>query len=211
MPFDHPVADAAALGALYAQPHPLVQDKVIDHLDPAARAFVAASPFLVVATTGPRGADASPRGGPPGFVAVLDDHRIAFGDLAGNNRLDTFGNVLHEPQVGLLFLIPGLGETLRVNGRATLTTDPDVLDRTTIDGRRPKVAMGIDVSACFVHCAKAFRRAGLWDPASWPPPEHRPTAGQLLKDHLGLDVAPEAIDADLEQSYRATLWTAGGT
>lgn len=210
MPFAHAVADPAALRELYRQPHQLVLDKVVDRVDAAARLFVAASPFVVVATTGPRGTDASPRGGPPGFVAVLDEHRIALGDLAGNNRLDTFGNVLHEPAVGLIFLVPGVGETLRVNGRATLTTDPEVLDRTTIDGRRPKVAMGIDVEACFIHCAKAFRRSGLWDPASWPALEDRPSAACVLKDHLALEVAPDQIEADLEHAYRTTLWEAGG-
>lgn len=210
MPFAHAVTDHAALRELYRQPRQLVLDKVIDHVDDGARDLIAASPFVVVATTGPRGTDASPRGGPPGFVAVLDEHRIALGDLAGNNRLDTFGNVLHEPAVGLIFLVPGLGETLRVNGRATLTTDPDVLDRTSIDGRRPKVAMGIDVEACFIHCAKAFRRSGLWDPATWPSPDARPSAACVLREHLALEATAEQIEADLEVAYRTTLWDAGG-
>lgn len=210
MPFSHAVADAAALRTRYREPHPLVLRKVIDRIDAGARAFIAASPFAVVATTGRRGTDASPRGGPPGFVAVLDEHRIALGDLAGNNRVDTFSNVLDDPAVGLIFLVPGLGETLRVNGRATLTTDPDVLDRTAIDGRRPKVALGVDVEACFIHCAKAFRRSGLWDPATWPEPGSRPTAGAVLRDHLDIEATPEEIDADLEAGYEATMWETGG-
>jgi len=210
VPFDHAVTDLIALRERYREPHALVVDKVIDHLDAAARDFIAAAPFVVVATTGPRGTDASPRGGPPGFVATLDEHRLALGDLAGNNRLDTFSNVVHQPAVGLLFVVPGLGETLRVNGRATLTTDPEVLDRTTIDGRRPRVAMGVDVEACFLHCAKAFRRSSLWDPASWLSPEDRPSPGCLLRDHVGLDATAEQIEANLESSYAATLWEPGG-
>jgi PPOX class probable FMN-dependent enzyme len=210
MPFDHALASPDDLRRHYAQPHPVVLRKVQDRIDGGARRFIARSPFLVLATSGAAGADASPRGGPPGFVTVLDDHRLAFGDLSGNRRLDSFENVVADPVVGLLFLIPGLGETLRVNGRGTVTTDPAVLDACTVEGVRPGVALGVDVDAVYIHCAKAFRRSGLWDPASWPAEDERPTAGAVLVGHLGLDqVTPEAIDADLEQGYAATLWKAG--
>jgi uncharacterized protein len=171
---------------------------------------VEASPFVVVATNGPAGADASPRGGAPGFVAVLDQARLAMGDLAGNNRLDTHTNLLAHPQVGILFLVPGVDETLRVNGRATLTTDPAVLDAVAVDGRRPPVAIGIDVEECFIHCAKAFRRSALWDPSTWPAPQDRPSAARALRDHVGLDASPEVIEADLEAGYQATMWEPGG-
>lgn len=210
MPFDHAVTTADGLRRLYREPHELVVRKQIDHLDAAARSFIAASPFVVVATAGPGGGDASPRGGPPGFVAVLDDHRLAFGDLAGNNRLDTYTNLLAHPEVGLLFVVPGVDETLRVNGRASLTTDPAVLDAVALDGRRPRLAVGVDVQQCYVHCAKAFRRARLWDPASWLPPSQRPSAACAFRDHLRLDVDPQVIAADLEAGYRATMWEPGG-
>ena len=210
MPFHDAIEDVAGLRALYRDPHPLVLRKAIDHVDDAARAFVEASPFVVIATSSGGGADASPRGGPPGFVAVLDRHRLAFGDLAGNNRLDTQSNLLDHPHVGLLFLVPGVDETLRVNGRATLTTDPDVLDATTVDGRRPRLAVGIDVDECFIHCAKAFRRSQLWDPAAWPEGEDRPSAACALRDHLQLDVDPRVVEADLEAGYQATMWEPGG-
>jgi PPOX class probable FMN-dependent enzyme len=164
----------------------------------------------VLATTGDRGTDASPRGGPPGFVRVLDDRRLALGDLAGNRRLDSFENVLANPAVGLLFLVPGMGETLRVNGRASLTTDPAVLDACTIDGVRPGVAVGVDVDEVFLHCAKAFRRSGLWDPATWPADGDRPRAADIWKSQLGFDAPSEAIEADLEAGYRATMWEPGG-
>ncbi len=210
MPFAHAVTDIEALRTIYRQPHELVVRKQIDHVDDAARAFVEASPFVVVATNGPAGADASPRGGAPGCVKVLDPGRLAMGDLAGNNRLDTHTNIVARPEVGLLFLVPGVEETLRVNGRATLTTDPAVLGAVAADGRRPGMAIGIDVEECYIHCAKAFRRSKLWDPSSWPERADRPSAARALRDHIGLEASPEAIEADLEAGYRATLWDPGG-
>lgn len=211
MPFADAITDEKALRRLYRAPHELVLRKQIDHVDPAARSFIAASPFLVLATAGGKGADASPRGGPPGFVAVLDEHRLAFGDLSGNNRLDTLTNLLTQPDVGLLFLVPGVDETLRVNGRATLTTEPAVLEATTLDSRRPTVAVGVDVEECFIHCAKAFRRSRLWTTASWLAPEERPSAARALRDHLQLDVDAQVIEDDLEVGYRQTLWEPGGS
>lgn len=211
MPFDHAITDQAGLRRLYRDAHPNVRAKAIDHIDAGARRFIALSPFVVLSTAGGERVDSSPRGGPPGFVAVLDDRRVALGDLAGNNRLDSIGNIVERPRVGLMFVIPGHGETLRVNGRATVTTDPAVLDACRLDGKLPKVAVGVDVEECFVHCAKAFRRSGLWDPATWPAAGAAPTAGALFKAHLGLDDIPaELIDADLEAGYRATMWEVGG-
>ena len=210
MPFEDAVTDEVALRRLYRQPHPIVVRKAIDHLDEGARGFIARSPFVLVATAGSRGADASPRGGAPGFVTVLDEHRLAFADLAGNNRLDSYRNLLEQPAMGLLFLVPGVGETLRVNGRATLTTDPGVLAAVAVDGRPPRTAIGVDVDACFIHCAKAFRRSGLWDPVTWPQPEDRPSAACILNDHLELGLDPKTIEDDLEAGYAATMWEPGG-
>lgn len=210
MPFTDAVTDSHALRELYREPHGLVLRKQIDHIDAAARSFIAASPFFVFATANTRGTDASPRGGPPGFVAVLDGSRIAFGDLSGNNRLDSLTNLITQPDVGLLFLVPGVDETLRVNGRATLTTQPAILDATAIDGRVPRVAVGVDVAECFIHCAKAFRRSQLWDPHAWPSPEERPSAACALRDHLHLDLDPKVIEDDLEAGYRETMWEPGG-
>ncbi len=210
MPFDQTISDIGSLRDVYREPHDVVRRKVIDRVDQSAAAFIAASPFAVIATHGPDGGDASPRGGPPGFVAVLDEHRIAFGDLAGNNLLDTYTNLIDHPDVGILFLVPGVDETLRVNGRATLTTDPAVLDATTIDGRRPKMAVGIDVDACYIHCAKAFRRSDLWDQTTWPRTDDQPSAACILRDHLDIDVDPALIAADLEAGYQVTMWEPGG-
>jgi PPOX class probable FMN-dependent enzyme len=209
MPFAHVIADLDGLRQHYAEPHPAVQRKQIDHVDAAARELIAVSPFVAVGTIGPHGGDVSPRGGPPGFVAVLDDHRLALGDLAGNRRLDTYENVLADPRVGLLFLVPGMGETLRVNGRACLTTDPEVLEACAFAGTRPHVALGIEVDEVFLHCAKAFRRSRLWDPEAWPTADERPSAGRIFRDHAGIDVPAEVIDADLEAGYVATMWEPG--
>jgi PPOX class probable FMN-dependent enzyme len=198
------------LGALYRPPHEAVVRKQQPRVDEASAAFVAASPLVVLATTSSAGTDASPRGGPPGFVRMLDDTTLAFGDLSGNNRLDSYRNIDAHPEVGMLFLVPGLEETLRVNGRARISVDDDVLDATTIDGRRPKVAVVVDVAECYIHCAKALRRSGVWDTSTWPAPEARPSAAAGFVAHLGLDVEPEVVEADLEAGYRVTLWEPGG-
>jgi uncharacterized protein len=205
------VADESSLRQLYRPVNPLVLRKDVGRVDDGAAAFLAATTLLVVASTGPGGADASPRGGPPGFVRVLDEHRIAFGDLAGNNRLDTYTNLTTHPALGLLAIVPGTEETLRCNGRAEVTTDPDVLEATAIDGRVPKVAVVVHVEECYIHCGKALRRAGVWEPSSWPADSTRPSPAAILTDHLELEVAPELVAADLEEGYRATLWERGGS
>ena len=206
----HAVTDEAGLRQRYRQPHPAVVDKARPRVDPAAAAFLATSPLMVLATTSAAGTDASPRGGPPGFVVVLDAHHVAFADLSGNNRLDSYGNIVEHQQVGLLFLVPGVGETLRINGRASITTDPLVLEATAIDGVQPKVAVVVDVDECFIHCAKALRRSGVWDPTTWLSPADRTSAAEVIVDQFQLDVAPEVVESELEEGYKATLWVEGG-
>jgi PPOX class probable FMN-dependent enzyme len=200
----------ATLRSRYRPPSQPVVDKSIDHLDDGATGFIERSPLFVFATTNGVETDASPRGGPPGFVRVLDRHRLVFADLAGNNRLDSYTNVLERPSVGLLFIVPGLDETLRVNGSAWLTDDPDVLERCAIDGRVPKLAVGVTVAECFIHCAKALRRSAVWDVSTWPVGDDRPSAAAIINDHLQLDLDPAVIEADLEAGYAATMWQPGG-
>ena len=185
--------------------------KQIDHLDDGARQFLASATLAVVATFGPDGADNSPRGGPPGFLRVLDDRRLAFGDLSGNNRLDSYSNLTENPVVGMLCIVPGLDETMRINGTASLTTDEAVLAATAIDGRTPKVAVVVEVSECYIHCAKALRRSKIWDTSSWPAADRRPSAAKILTDHMGIDIDPAVVEAGLEANYEATIWERGGS
>ena len=138
---------------------------------------------------------------------MLDAHRLAIGDLPGNNRIDTWRNVVANPHVGLLFMIPGLDETLRVNGRAWLVRDDDVLDACTVAGRRPPVALGVAVDEAFIHCAKAFRRSELWNPQQWPDRSDMPTVACMLIDHVGIEgQTGEQVAAALEVGYEKTMW-----
>lgn len=207
---DGTIGSEAELREHYREAPEGVWRKQIDHLDDGARTFLAATTLAVVATLGPEGADNSPRGGPPGFLRPLDDHRLAFGDLSGNNRLDTYTNLTEHPQVGMLCIVPGMEETMRVNGTGYLTTDPAVLEATEIDGRVPKVAVVVEVTECYIHCAKALRRAGIWDPSSWPAQDERPSPAAILVQHVDIDVDPALVEADLEAGYQATMWEQGG-
>ena len=200
----------AELRTRYRDPSQIALRKDVGRIDDGARDYIAASPFVVVASTNDDGCDASPRGGPPGFVAVLDEHRIAIPDLSGNNRLDTLGNLVDHPAVGLLFFVPGVDESLRVNGRATVTDDPAVLDACVVDGKRPRVAVVVDVEQCYIHCAKAFRRAGMWDPSSWLAADERPKPECILKDHIAWDGDASNVREVLEQGYEKTMWEVGG-
>lgn len=210
MPFDDVITDLDGLRTIYGQPHQVVADKAIDHVDDTAAGFIARSPFVALGTFGPGGGDVSPRGGPPGFVRVLDPKRIALGDLIGNRRLDSYSNVVQDGRVGLLFLVPGLGETLRINGTACLTTNPEVLEAVSFPGVKATAALGIDVEEVFLHCAKAFRRSELWDPTTWPAKEDRPSPGAIFKAHAGIEeVSAEDIEAGLEADYQVGLWHPG--
>ncbi len=211
--FTDVVETEAELRELYRHPAPLTKAKVIARLDHHARTFIEHSPFVLLGTSALDGtADVSPKGGPPGFVVVLDDEHLAIPDLAGNNLLDSIGNIVGGSGIGLLFLIPGIDETLRVNGRACLTTDAAVLDACAVKDRRPKAAIGVTVVEQFMHCAKAFRRSELWDAGSWPERAVLPTLGCIIKDQIpGVgDVDAAAIDASLEEGYEKTMWEPGG-
>lgn len=199
------------LRTVYRQPSGGAVDKVIDRLDRHCAEFLAASPFFVLATAGADGVcDASPKGGAPGFVRVLDEHRLAWPDLSGNNRLDSFENLVANAHVGLLFVIPGMDETLRVNGRAELSTDPELCAALDVGGKPAKVAVVVHVAEAYVHCSKAFRRAALWSPETWPAATERPSAACMLRDHVAIDVAASVIDDALEQDARDTLWQPAG-
>jgi PPOX class probable FMN-dependent enzyme len=204
------VETVEGLREIYRPPAQRSLDKEIDHLDRHCRDFIAHAPFAVLATGRADGrVDVSPKGGTPGFVAVLDDHRLALPDMAGNNRLDSMGNIVSDGNASLLFMVPSVDETLRVVGRASISVDPAVLDACPIDGMRPNVAVVLEVTTAYIHCAKAFRRSGLWDPDRWPDASDMATPACMLKDHIGSDV--EMSPADMEARYAATTWVMGGT
>ena len=204
--FRNVIGSEAALRELYRLPNALVRGKVKPDLDPGSIAFIGRSPFLLVGTQGPDGLDVSPRGGAPGFVKVLGPDALAIPDLSGNNLLDTLTNVVRDGRVGLLFTVPGKDETLRVNGRAFVVTDDDVLDRFTDDARRPKAAIGVLVDQVFIHCAKAFRRSKLWQPESWVALADAPDGAEILVcQSLGGDFSADQIRAALENGYVSDL------
>jgi uncharacterized protein len=205
-PFAHLLTTVDELRERYRQPSRLVQAKKVDTLDETTRAFVAASPFVLLATAAADGScDVSPRGGPPGFVRVLDDRRLALPDLSGNNLLDSLINLTSNAHVGLLFLLPGRDETLRVDGRAWVTVDPSLLELWDGELRTPKAVVGVEVTHAFVHCAKSFRRGRVWDPASWAEMAAAPDACELLVSHLALDASPADVRANLDEGYAHDL------
>lgn len=196
----------------YRAPAQRSLDKEVDHLDAHCRDFIGHAPFAVLATVDAGGrVDISPKGGPAGFVKVLDDSRLAVPDMAGNNRLDSMRNIVDAGGASLLFLVPGTDESLRVVGRATLSLDDAILDACPIDGMRPNVAIVLDVQTAFIHCAKALRRAGMWEPTRWPDTSAMATPACMLRDHVGLTATVEETAAALEASYQATTWAMGGT
>lgn len=205
--FSEEITDAEALRALYPPTSGRAAAKVIDHVDAICRRYIAASPFVLVATRGRDGhMDISPKGDPAGFVAVLGPRHLAIPDRPGNNRLDTFENVLAHPEVGLLFLIPGHPDTLRVAGRGRLVADPGLLERLAIGGRPARLALVVEVAEVFTHCPKCAIRSGLWNPERWPDLGDVPSLAEALVAHAGLTVSEESVAADLAEGNRTTLY-----
>ena len=190
------------LREVYAEPAERSLLKEVDRLDEHCRDFVARSPFVLLASANARGeCDVSPKGGPAGFVHVLDEHRLLIPDATGNRRLDSLQNILENPRVGLIFLIPGLGETLRVNGRVLITRDPALLDGLATGGRPPQLGLIVTVEQAYLHCAKCILRSHLWDRGTWEEEAELPSAAAILNDHIGIgDLAASA--AHLADSYK---------
>ena len=180
-------------------------------LDAHAQAFIGRSPFVCIGTQNSDGrADVSPRGDPVGFVKVLDAHTIAIPDRPGNNRLDSLVNILGNPSVGLLFIIPGFEDTLRINGQARLVTDPELLAGMSVNNKMPKLAIVVRVSEVFMHCAKAFRRSHLWDPAQFQDRAEMASLSKIILDQTnGAPTDPgemRRIDDDLEVEYKNSMY-----
>jgi len=173
------------LRELYGPPSARAVAKQQPALNEDSRAFIAHAPFLVMGTSGADGrCDVSPKGDAPGFVHVVDDHTLLIPDRPGNNRLDGLGNIVQNPHVGLLFFIPGREDTLRVNGRATISRDEALLERLAVNGKRPQTALVVEVEQTFMHCARAFKRAGLWQPERWPDTSAVPSMQRMIWDLL---------------------------
>jgi PPOX class probable FMN-dependent enzyme len=191
------VTTVAELREIVGEPDPYVANKVKDRLSPVQCDWLAHSPLAFVATTDEQGrVDVSPKGDPPGFVHVIDDRTIAIPDRTGNKRVDGYRNLLQRPQVGTVFLIPGRGDTLRINGRARILADADYFDTMIVQGKRPLLAMEIAIEEVFFHCAKAFLRSDAWKPETWNPTA-LPSVAQLAKALLRTDWT----DAQLEERY----------
>jgi len=199
------------LRTIYREARGGAVDKVIQKLDAHCVDFLARSPFMVLSTADADGrVDGSPKGGEPGFVRALDDGRVAWADSSGNNRLDSFENMVDNPHVALLFMIPGLDETLRINGPAELSTDPELCEKFAFKDRPAKVVAVVTVAEAYLHCAKAFRRAGLWEPDSWPAKDELPSGVQILKDHAALEVPVDQLTDWYNKDADETLWQPGG-
>jgi PPOX class probable FMN-dependent enzyme len=200
------VTSIAELRELHRDPSTLVRQKKKSVIDDATRRFIETSPFLLVATAGPDGgADVSPRGGDPGFVRVLDDRHVAIPDLNGNNLLDSLSAVVTTGRAGLLFVVPGLDETVRLNGAAWVSTDAELLGSFSAAMRTPKVALVVRADEVFVHCAKAFRRGRVWEPASWAELDGAPDGMEILCAQRLVDEATDEIRAAAEAGYDRDL------
>lgn len=197
---------AADLDRLYKAPHPLTVKKCLDHVEKHGARFIARSPFCVVASSGPDGSmDVSPRGGTPGFVHVADPTTLLMPDRPGNNRLDTLRNlVAGSGRIGLMFMIPGIDDIYRINGRASLTDDADMRAGFVEFGKTPSLLVRITVEEAFLHCPKAIMRGGLWDAATWADRSEIPSVAEMVSDQLGLG-KPTASNEAIIESYKTQL------
>ena len=209
--FKDTVTSREELRAIFGAPGERALLKERPRLDAHTRAFIARSPFVLLATSSAAGrCDVSPKGDAPGFVLVLDDTHLVVPDRIGNNRIDGLTNIVENPHVGMIFLIPGREDTLRVNGRASIVRDAEILARLEVQGKVPKIAIGVEVEECFLHCAKAFKRSGLWDRDRWPDVAGLPSMARILWDQIEAKPADlscvEDYERDQQERLRKTLY-----
>ncbi len=201
---EHLVTSRDALRTLVGTPSVVALQKQLPALDVHCRAFIARSPFLLLGTSSPAGdCDVSPKGDGPGFVLVLDDNTLVIPDRPGNRRVDSLTNIVENPHVGLLFLSPGVDETLRVNGTAVISRDPELLERLEFNGKRPLLAIVVTVQEAFLHCARSFKRAHLWEPAEWQPRAELPSLARIIMDQTQTtECSLEELESKIEDSNR---------
>lgn len=200
------IATIEELEAIYGQPNEASTVKVANRITPQYRVLIDKSPFATLATAGPEGLDCSPRGDLPGFVRVHDEKTLMMPDRRGNNRVDSLRNIVCDARIALLFLIPGSGSTLRVNGRAQVSAEPDLLASFTFDGRAPRTVIVVTVDEIYFQCARAIVRSDLWNPDGRVDPKSLPTPGQILADMSENRVGGEDYDRAWPERARQTLW-----
>lgn len=200
---DHKITDETALRTRYRDVSTLAKKKVMPRLDRHSRAFIAISPFLCISTAAADGkADVSPRGDPPGFVQVLDDATLLIPDRSGNNRLDTFSNILANPNVGLIFFVPGMEETLRIDGTAEIVAEHPALQTCAVNGSVPETGILVRVAHAHLHCAKALKRAKLWDAEEQIDRKSFPSLGKMITDQVaGLEMSADEADERIDKGY----------
>ncbi|WP_442956418.1 pyridoxamine 5'-phosphate oxidase family protein [Paenibacillus sp. YIM B09110] len=190
-------------------PGTLASNKVIHALDSNSVEFINKSSFIVLATSNHEGlCDASPRGDAPGFVHVVDEKHLFIPERPGNKRMDSIQNILQNPHIGIIFMIPGMEETFRINGKACVTRDPALLSETAVKGKLPIMGIGIEIEECYMHCAKAFKRSGLWTPDSWLSKSELPSASKIIAAHVRgkMEVTEEQVKDSLEETYTKRLY-----
>jgi len=203
----HDLRDDAGLRGVYADgPGETSLAKVADHIHPLYRPYIEAAPFAVLATLGPQGLDTSPRGDAPGFVHIADAHTLLLPDRRGNQRIDSLRNLVHDPRMALLFLIPGIGEALRVNGTARISASPALREQFIVDGKTPASVLVINVRSVYFQCARAIKRSGLWDPAAQIDRCALPSPGAILECLSRDGIDGRAYDAALQARQAATLY-----
>lgn len=202
----HRISDVETLEKLYGTASGAAVEKEIDYLHPHYQRLIVASPFFVLATGGPDGMDASPRGDAPGFVVVEDEKTLLIPDRRGNNRVDSMRNIIANPRVALLFLIPGISETLRVNGRAEIRTDPSLLERFRVEGKPPRSVLVVRVDTVFFQCARAIFRAKLWDPARHIERASLPSLGTIISDITHARFDGKQYDEGLYERLQGALY-----
>ena len=202
----HQITTAAQLDALYGAPRGRSLTKELDYISASYRKFIEAAPFVIVATSGPGGLDCSPRGDPPGFVRLRDDKTVLIPDRRGNNRIDTLRNLVADPRISLLFLIPGVGETLRINGRAEIVADPELCESFVLNGKAPVSVLVVTAEQVYFQCPKALVRSRLWHPEARVARAELPSSGQIMAEIIGGEYDAEAHDRAYPQRLKDTLY-----
>ena len=203
---DHLITTMEQLQSLYGEKLPTSVIKEIDHINDGYRKLIEAAPFVAVATSGPEGLDCSPKGDAPGFVRILDDKTLAIPDRPGNNRIDSFRNIMRDSRIALLFLIPGIGETLRVNGRASISIDPDLMQTFAVGGKLPRSVLIIHIQSIYFHCSKAIVRSKLWEEATKIDRKSLPSTGTIIAELSNGKLGGEVYDREAPERIKAQLY-----